>query len=295
MSVYRGVGIIFVSLLLFACSREKEHKAEDVAIEFMSALKLQEFEKMRVIYPAVENIEIFYASDHFEVIGVEGLPGSVFQVNILSHYKNEEGVQEENLIELFIEKEREEQTSNLIIFDSKGISSLESYPHYKFAVNTGCIDVETYLTDQQAHQKLLESKQMLFAYAKDLYIILEENVRVVSATITQHSSNRATGRAVISNESPFNLPILRYMIVYYDESSQIIHKDKGVVTNEPLLSGKSLVFDFVTQFDEKAANAAFKIEFDLDLILEFVMQDESYSGREYEEFENRNIDQEVEI
>ena len=46
-------------------------------------------------------------------------------------------------------------------------------------------------------------------------------------------------------------------------------------------SGDSIRFYFETNFDKKAVDASFKLDFDLELILEFVLNDNIYKGNEY--------------
>ncbi|MEG1615880.1 MAG: hypothetical protein RR202_05100 [Bacteroidales bacterium] len=276
--------MFFLIVLLSACQKNGREDAEATAKEFLGALKEQDIGKMTALYPEVSNIEIFYASDTSYIEESFQLPKELIQVNAVSKYVNEEGEQETHMIVLFLQKPVGKYTSSYVILDSFGLCSAESYPHYQFARNTGCITEEEQLTDQQSIRQLKIAKDLLFFYAKQLYQELEENVQIVRSTIQEQDSDQAKGHALVQNNSDYTLPDLRYIIVYYNDKDQEIGNEGGWVTQEALPSGKAIQFEFTTNFNQEAATAAFKLDFDLDLILQFVLEDDIYTGNEYHQY-----------
>lgn len=281
MKKFGGTMMILLSLMFFACHTNRQTEAEDTARQFMAALKEQNLERMRDLYPGIQNIEIFYASDTSYIEKSTLLSEEVVQVDALSKYLNEEGNMESKHIVLLlmpIEKDRYE------IIDSYGICSWENYPHAEFAVHTGCMSPDDKLTDQQAIKQLDVAKNLLFYYSKLLYKDLKENIRIVSSSITEQNAYEAKGVAYVENGSEYTLPDLRYIILYYDKEEQQIGEDKGWVTRDPLSSGETVTFNFMTKIVPEASNAVFQLDFDLDLILQFVMDDDIYTGEEYKQF-----------
>lgn len=147
----------------------------------------------------------------------------------------------------------------------------------------------TDLTDQQAIYRLRVAKDLLFYFSKLMYLDLEENIRVTHTRILEKDKQQAHGSAVVENGSDYTLPDLKYIIVYYDDNDRKIGEQSGWVTQTPFESGKSVAFDFYTNYDEVAASADFKLDFDLDLIMQFVMEDDVYTGREYDEFVSKKL------
>ena len=67
---YFLIPLIFIGIILFnSCSRGNQSKVESLASAFLSALQHQNVELMRIYYPDINNVEIFYACDTFVKIG----------------------------------------------------------------------------------------------------------------------------------------------------------------------------------------------------------------------------------
>lgn len=278
-----------VLLFIQSCADEAKTKVANSAEEFMAAYHDQDIARMRVVYPGIDNIEIFYASDTSFIESITPLSSSgEYQVEVVSLYLNQENTPEiQNVTLFFVPVDNKEQPFQ--ISDSYGIASWSSYPHYNFAVQTGCMRSSNDLTDQQAMQRLRVAKDLLFYFSKLMYQDLEENIRLTQTTILEQKNQRAHGKAIVENQSDYTLPDLKYIIVYYDENDRKIGEEGGWVTQSPIESGQKIAFDFVTSFDKEAATADFKLDFDLNLIMEFVMGDDVYTGREYEEFVTKKL------
>lgn len=277
--------IVFcISLLMCGCSGGDKSKVEKSVQGFMNAYKEQNIEQMRVYYPTIDNIEIFYASDTSfieEIVPIANTDN--YEVKVASFYINEENNPEMQSLTFFIQPAKG-QKHGFRIVDSQGLGSWRSYPHYKFAVQTGCITPTMTLSDQQASQRLRVAKDLLFYFSKLMYHDLEANIRVKQTKILEQDKKKAHASVIVENTSDYTLPDLKYHIVYYDEKERKIGEESGWVTQEPFESGKAIEFEFYSNYDEATASADFKLDFDLDLIMQFVLEDDAYTGREYEEF-----------
>ena len=144
-----GLFLLLFSLLFFSCGQSKKTEAENTAMLFLQALKEQNLEKMRELYPGIDNIEIFYASDTAFIDKSTLLSDELILVNATSKYLNEEGKVETRHVGILLIPVVSNADDTYKIVDSYGICSWESYPHANFAVHTGCISPEDRLTDQQ--------------------------------------------------------------------------------------------------------------------------------------------------
>lgn len=288
IAVYSIVGV-WICMLFCACAGKAKTEVAMSAREFMAAYKDQDIAQMRIYYPEIDNIDIFYASDTSFIEDIIKLnDGGDYQVNVVSVYLTDENKPEMQNIVLFMMPGDTDNTPYRIV-DSHGIASWKSYPHYKFAVQTGCITPDKDFTDQQAIYRLRVAKDLLFYFSKLMYQDLEENIRLTGTQFFEQGQQQAHGRALVENGSDYTLPDLKYVILYYDDDNRKIGEQSGWVTQSPLESGKTVAFEFITTFEKEAATADFRLDFDLDLIMEFVMDDDVYTGNEYEEFTSKKL------
>ena len=288
--VWRLMMLVLLSALL-ACKGGNQDEVKNVARQFMSSLQQQDISRMRIYYPTVDNIDIFYASDTALITQVIKEDDQVYRVEVMSFYLNDDSQVEKKAVSLFIRPDSENRPahSKYHIFDSYGLCSWNSYPHAKFAIHTGCLMKSGQMTDQQLVYRLRVAKDLLFYFSKLMYQDLEQNVRITQTILTQADGNMAHGRALVENRSDYTLPDLRYIIVYYDSNNEIVAEDKGWITKTPIESGQTVSFDFIPYYVSLVNNADFRIDFDMDLILQFVMDDDIYSGNEYEDFITKKL------
>lgn len=288
LTAYSIVGF-WICILFYACTGKTKTEVAESARGFMAAYKEQDIAQMRIYYPDIDNIDIFYASDTAFIEEVIPLSDSGdYQVDIVSVYMTEDNGPEMQHVTLFMTNTGQKQPAYRIT-DSYGIASCKSYPHYKFAVQTGCLVPDSDLTDQQAIYRLRVAKDLLFYFSKLMYQDLEQNIRVTHTRILEQGKLNAHGSALVENSSDYTLPDLKYIIVYYDDNDRKVGEQSGWVTQAPFESGKTVSFEFFTTFDEAAATADFRLDFDLDLIMQFVMEDDVYTGREYDEFVSKKL------
>ncbi|MGL4293509.1 MAG: hypothetical protein ACRCSQ_08035 [Bacteroidales bacterium] len=287
--IINSVVAFLVLILIQSCADGSRNRVEEQAVEFMEAYRGQDIARMRLLYPAIDNIDVFVASDtsfvsHVIPMSREG----EFQVEVVSIYMTENNTPEVQNVMLFFEP-IDSKRKGYRIYDSKGIASWNNYPHSQFAVETGCIDPRADMTDQQATYRLRVAKDLLFYFSKLMYKELEENIHLTQTHILDHQNQHAKGKAVVENASDYTLPDLKYVIVYYDDQDQKIGEEGGWVTQSPIESGQVVAFEFETSYDKQATTADFKLDFDLELILQFVLNDDIYNGSEYEAFVNKKL------
>ena len=123
----------------------------------------------------------------------------------------------------------------------------------------------------------------------EIFHRMENNIIVTDKRLISKDLNHAMGCAIVINNTEFSLPDLKYVITYYDIDNKKVAEDSGWITQEPFASGDTLKFNFETNFNKKATDATFKLDFDLELILQFVMDDDIYTGDEYVAFISRKL------
>ena len=283
MKLFKFMLIIIGAVLLTNCNLKEKNDVENSAKGFFQAYQKVDLPKMKEYYPDVDNIDIFVVSDTAIIERIMNIANDGFIVKANSFFLNEKGNLEIREIKLFMYPQKDNKDKYIIV-DSYGICGCNNYPHYEFALNTGCVDKESKMTEQESIYRLRVAKDLLFYFSKKMYNELEENVMIVSSSINKQDKYRAYGDATVANKSEFTLPDLRYIIVYYNEDGKVIGEDGGWVTKKPFSSGESIRFDFMTDFAMDVVDASFKLDFDLELILQFVMTDDIYTGSEYDDF-----------
>ena len=285
----------FIIALMFpmfiSCVSKTESQARKTAENFLMALQEQDVEAMKVYYPDVQNIEVFFACDTFIIENVKPIAENGYKVKVQNYFLNEARDLIIKDVDLYIYPNDYQAISVNIdnntgyyVTDSYGLCSWKNYPHYDFALNTGCLKKNSVFTDQQAIKRLKIAKELLFYLSRKMHDNMEENIVVTNKKLLSKSLTQAHGCATIVNKSEFTLPDLKYIIQYFDIDNNKIAEEKGWVTKSNLHSGDSLQFSFVTNFQQKAIEASFKLDFDLELILQFVLNDNVYTGDEYYSF-----------
>ena len=295
------INIIFLILIIFtaglySCSSQKENMAHTTAQNFLGALQSQDMEAMRIYYPDIDNIEVFYACDTFVIENINPLAENGYLVHASNFYMNDSRDLVIKEVILFIYPDDYNAVSvninnntGFYITDSYGLCSWKNYPHYLFAQNTGCINDKLILTDQQAVHRLRVAKDLLFYFSKKMHNDMENSIVVTDKTLLAKDFNSAKGCATVINNSEFTLPDLKYVIVYYDINDKKIGEDNGWVTKDMFAAGDTIKFNFETNFNKKATDATFRLDFDLELILQFVMNDDIYNGSEYMAFISKKL------
>lgn len=126
---------------------------------------------------------------------------------------------------------------------------------------------------------------MMKKYYLDMYIKLRKEVNITSWDWETGYGDSASGKAIVKNNSNYDIPKLKYEITYKDRNGDEITTDDGYVTHDELSSGSSKAFTFYTSYVGNAQKASINLDFDTDFILKCIA-DTQYTGKEYEEFIN---------
>ena len=276
--------IVGIALACSGCTRGTEQQVRALSQQFMQAYKEQDLGVMRAIYPAVEHIDIFYASDSATVDAVDPVEHTAqYRVSVTSYVIDPgKAPVQRRVVLLFAPVDGASGTYQII--DSEGIAGWPDYPIFEFARRTGCFGHDLALTDQQAMKRLEVARQMLFAFSADMLDELTASIRIMQVHVLGRDAGMVRARAVVSNDSDYTLPDLRYAIVYYGEGDSELGKESGWVTQEAFGTGDTVSFDFLTHYNPAATSCDFRLDFDLELIMQFVMTDDVYTGDEYASF-----------
>ena len=106
------------------------------------------------------------------------------------------------------------------------------------------------------------------------------DVNVVDWSWKKGYGNSASGKVIVKNNSTFSIPNVKYEITYYDRNDNKITMDDGYVSYDALGAGDSKSFTFYTSYVGNASSAMISLNFDEDLINDYVLQSE-YEGNEY--------------
>lgn len=100
---------------------------------------------------------------------------------------------------------------------------------------------------------------------------------------TSYYGNSANGQGICINKSTFTIPKPKYKIVYKDRNGNAITDDDGYITYDALSPGSSKAFTFYTSYVGNASKASISVEFDDDLIFDYIVS-KNYTGNEYAEY-----------
>lgn len=272
--------ICSLSVIIIGCNEGKK-LAEQTTKDFFNAIKNNNEEKMLELYPEFVNINTFYKSDTITFNEIKSL-NNKFKVVLENKFKNGFGKSFTQSIELYL-KYDSLNPKILKIYDSKGIRSYSDDDDYQFALNTGCIDKKTDITDQEIALKLKTAKEMIIDYSVDILIELRKDVKVTKWSWESGYSDSASGKGIVVNNSNFDLPNLKYNVIYYDYSGNQVTSDDGYVTYDTFYAGTSKSFTFYTSYVSNAKSARISLTFDEEPIIKYVTKKE-YKGDEYKLF-----------
>lgn len=117
--------------------------------------------------------------------------------------------------------------------------------------------------------------------ALSLYLELKMQVRVTTWNWESGYSGSASGQGIARNESPYNLPNLKYKVTYKDQLGNTTTSDDGYVTYETFESGDSKSFSFYTNYIGGASRASIELLFDEKMIFEYLSK-KVWTGNECE-------------
>lgn len=111
---------------------------------------------------------------------------------------------------------------------------------------------------------------MMKKYYLDMYIKLRKEVNIISWDWETGYGDSANGKAIVKNNSNYDIPKLKYEITYKDRNGNEIITDDGYVTHDELSSGSSKAFTFYTSYVGNAQRTSINLDFDTDFILKCI-------------------------
>lgn len=276
--------LLLASTLFFSCGNKSKDLSEKTVRLMFNGISMDATDSILKAYPDFENVRTHYKSDSIIIIDISNGDDDKMVVKVKNHFTNGYGKKFNQDIILFLKPENKE-ASSYIIFDSKGLMSYDEDDVYKFAVKTGCV-TKGDVTDQQIAEKLKAANDMLTVYALKLYSELISKITFTSWDWESGYGDSASGKGILKNNSDYNIPKPKYKITYKDRDGKEITTDGGYVTYDTLEAGSSKAFTFYTSYVGNASRASISIDFDTELLVKYVSNDD-YTGSEYEEFINK--------
>lgn len=268
-----------VAIVLGACESKKiKAESESGAKLFFSYLKQGDEEKLKRLYKGFANFETYFKSDSAKIKSTI-YKNDIVMVTVHNRFTNGLGKLSEKDIFLFF---RKDSIGKLSLYDSKGLSDFMEKNDYKFGIKTGCITTND-TTDQQILSALKKSNKVLMDKGIDVYLELLRDVHVTNWSWEELYSGSASGKGIVVNNSRFDIPSLNYTVTFKSSSGATITTDKGVVSYDAILAGGSTSFSFYTDYIGNATRASIELNFDDELILNYLANKE-WTGKECEEY-----------
>jgi hypothetical protein len=269
-----------LSGLSLCCESSRLTKeAESKSIDFFNALRNEEEAKLKALYPGFENFESYFKSDSARINSISYKTNAII-VSIHNRFTNAFGKTSEKDITLFFKKDT---INRLLIYDSKGLTSFEENDYYELGIKAGCINITTDTTDQSISKALEQAKLAILEKAFDTYLELKKNIKVVTWSWETGYSGSASGKAIVKNNSYFNIPKLKYSITYKDRAGNDITSDDGYVSYDNIPPQESRSFTFYTSYIGNAVRASIELTFEDDLIFSY-LRSKQWTGRECDEY-----------
>ena len=278
-----ALSLLFASALLSSCL-DKE-AVTSTTTQLFNAVKEGNKGKIEAFYPESANLSAYYKSDKITIKEIESLKHKEASVVVENEFTNGFGKTFTRDIKLYL-KPSPSDPKKFIVYDSEGFCGWDSDEdnEYKFAIKTGCIVEDVDITDQQRSIKLKDARAMMLDAYFDVYLELKLTVKIKDwSWETSYYGDSASGKGICVNNSTYTIPKPKYKIIYKDRRGNEITDDDGYITYDALKPGQSKAFTFYTSYVGNATQASISVEFDDDMILDYIAN-KDYTGNEYEEY-----------
>ena len=263
MKYIRFFSCLLIAFLFVSCKDTKE--VRNVAKEFFYALNVGDNEKMADLYPQVGNLGTIYESNGTIIESVKWLQEGKYKVVLTNRCPNNIGQIEDITTTLFIQTlNRDNPKDGYYIYDSEGLLVLYSDPSYEFAKRKGYFSGIEH-TDQNVAPILNKARLELSEETLRLTDYLRENIVIDWNWSVNYGF--ATGSGVITNNTKFTIPNLKYVVTFYKRDGTEITKDAGSIFSDlnPADVGS---FSFTTDHIGNASRATVTLNFDQDFLIE---------------------------
>ncbi len=277
--------VMLLLMTLVSCDGKRKNLSENIVKEFFTAIKNGNESKMTELYPNFTEIGTYYKSDGIVIKETKTIEDKKVKVIVENSFTNAYGKKFSQTITLYL-KPFDEEGKIYKIFDSQGLTGYEDKDEYQFAVKIGCIEKNAELTDQEIAEKLKDASTIMIDLSLNVISELREQVKVTSWSWKSGYGDSASGQGIVKNNSDFSIPSLKYKITYYDRNDNQITTDDGYVTYDKLGAGSSKSFTFYTSYVGSAKGATISLDFDTELIMNYVLNDD-YKGTECAEYQDK--------
>lgn len=269
-----------------SCNPRNDTDIRKTIETFIVAWQQHDIPMMERLYPEVKQMDYFYSSDRAVISDISNEEGNALRVRVNSTFVTDNQQEVERKITFVITPDTHHQGC-WNIRDSYGLACWDRYPYYKFALRTGCIPRGETTGDVELSRRMTRAKQMVFIYTQALYDHLSEEVQIIENNMTRNDGKQSEGVAIVRNDSEFHLPNLKYSIIFYDEGHKEVGRTNGWVTQEVLPAGEMCAFRYATPIAQGASIMYFVLDFDVEMIVDYILEYQDYDGSEYGDFMER--------
>lgn len=278
--------IMLLSSAVCSCSHEKEARA--AVDKFITAWKSADEVDMKEAYPDVEKLPSYYKADEATITDIKSGENDTYEAVVHMKFTNGFGKSSERDITFFAKPKDLENKDTYIVFDSKGLTSFsesDASKYYKFAKAVGAIKPE-YKTDVQIAQGMADAMPLFMSYMYNVKLYLQANVNFSAFNWQKgYYSDYASGNAVCMNNTPYDIPSLKYKVTFY-RGDNVVTQEDGYIGYGTLNAGESTSFSFYASYVGNATTARVEAVFD-DSFIEEIVANSRYEGKEYEEYLNK--------
>ncbi len=281
-NLFNIAAIMLLTSAFCSCSHEKEARA---AVEkFITAWKSADEVDMKEAYPDVEKLPSYYKADEASITEISLGENDTYEATVHMKFTNGFGKTSERDITFYVEPKEKDSKDAYIVFDSKGLCSFsesDAANYYKFAKSVGAIKPDC-KTDVQIAQGMVDAMPLFVEYMLKAQLYLQDNVPFSACNWQKgYYSDYASGNAVCKNNTPYDIPNLKYKVTFY-RGDNVVTEDDGYIEYGSLKAGTSTSFSFYTSYVGNASTARVEAVFDTNFIEELVANS-LYDGTEYKE------------
>lgn len=272
------------SLILFtllSCSSKHIEQSENTVIQFFEAVKEADTDIMSKKYKDIIFFDSYYKSDSINIIESKKINDSIISVKVKNFFTN--GFGKKSIKKIFFYVSRDSINVFSKIIDSKGLTNHKENELYDFAKKTGCL-TKTDSTDVQRNLKFKVATNILHEVQLETLLDFMTNVKVANWSWRSGYGGSASGKGIVKNNTTFSIPKVKYVIKYTNGQGNVLTTDDGYVSYDKINVGESKSFTFYTSYVSNASSAIINLDFDEEMIKEYVLKSKEYDGNEYEQY-----------
>jgi hypothetical protein len=279
--------IIFLSaiLLFSSCEKAQKEKAKQTIMQFQTSYKNEDIKNIVKLYPKIITLTEggFLKSDRFEITNIYFTKEKIVIVESINHWVNPLGADFTKTMRFYLQRKENDYQ----IIDSKNFIQYSEKTAYKFAVKVGAISPNDTTDIMISNQ--IEKCSELFQRYKGIISSRLSNAFQIGKWYWKTSEwyNGASGKALVTNTSSYDIPQVKYYITYYNpKNSNIRIDDDGYVCYDTFKAGTTRSFSFYTSYVKNVTKAHIEIKCkDIENLTEELVLKHPFSGTEYERYE----------